>query len=74
MEILDYLKHLGRRGLWLLAIPAVTALIPMVYVFLTSGYEGTATVAAPTVVGGVSTNQYRGADAESCSSPISAPR
>ena len=63
MEILDYLKHLRRRALWLLVIPAVAGLLPMAYLFATSGYEGTATVAAPTVVGGVSTNQYRGADA-----------
>ena len=64
LEIVDYLKAIGRRGLVLVALPAATALVALMFVAMQPlKYQAGATVAAPALVGGVSAHQYRGADA-----------
>src|SRR5437588_8730862 len=63
MEIIDYFREMGRRFWVLLALPLVGALLPVGYLVLKPAtYVVSATVLAPAVVGGVSSNQYRGAD------------
>lgn len=64
VEIVDYLKSIGRRGLVLIALPAATALVALMFVAMQPlQYQAGAMVAAPALVGGISAHQYRGADA-----------
>jgi capsular polysaccharide biosynthesis protein len=64
MNIRDYLHILRKRILILIGIPliAVVAVALVVMVVKPRQYTATATVAAPALVGGVSTNQYSGAN------------
>lgn len=64
VEIVDYLKAIGRRGWVLVGLPGATALIALMFVAMAPlQYQAGATVAAPALVGGLSAHQYRGADA-----------
>ena len=63
MEIRDYLAILRRRLNILIAVPAVAALLIVGYIASQpKQYQATATVAAPALVGGASSNQYSGAN------------
>jgi hypothetical protein len=63
VEIVDYLKAIGRRGWVLVGLPAATALVALMFVAMQPlEYQAGATVAAPALVGGISAHQYRGAD------------
>ena len=64
MEIVDYLVSLGRRAWLLLGVPAACALVALLTVAIHPWqFTAGATVAAPALVGGVSSHQFRGADA-----------
>ena len=62
MEISDYL-HIIRRRLWILILVPLLAggVVAALVLRQPLKYDATATVAAPAVVGGQSTNQYSGA-------------
>ncbi|HEV3353120.1 MAG TPA: Wzz/FepE/Etk N-terminal domain-containing protein [Acidimicrobiales bacterium] len=63
MELRDYLDILKRRKNILIAVPAVAALLVVgLIVVKPKQYQATATVAAPALVGGASSNQYSGAN------------
>ena len=63
MELRDYLDILKRRKNILIAVPAVAALLVVgLIVVKPKEYQATATVAAPALVGGTSSNQYSGAN------------
>ena len=64
MNVRDYLHILRKRILILIGIPlvAVVAVALIVLVVKPREYTATATVAAPALVGGASTNQYSGAN------------
>ena len=63
MELRDYLDILKRRKNILVAVPAVAALLVVgLIVVKPKQYQATATVAAPALVGGASSNQYSGAN------------
>ena len=65
MEILDYFKAIGKRFWVLVLVPAIAGLLPLVYfVVKPAQYSANATIIPTALVGGVRTNQYRGADAE----------
>src|SRR5581483_9711864 len=65
MEILDYFKAIGRRFWVLVLVPAIAGLLPLAYYVLRpTVYAAKATVVPVSLVGGVRTNQYRGADAD----------
>jgi len=63
VELRDYLDILKRRKNILVAVPAVAALLVVgLIVVKPKQYQATATVAAPALVGGASSNQYSGAN------------
>jgi hypothetical protein len=64
MNVRDYLHILRKRILILIGIPliAVVAVALVIMVVKPREYTATATVAAPALVGGASTNQYSGAN------------
>jgi capsular polysaccharide biosynthesis protein len=63
VELRDYLDILRRRKNILIAVPAVAALLVVGFIGLQpKKYQATATVAAPALVGGASSNQYSGAN------------
>jgi capsular polysaccharide biosynthesis protein len=63
VELRDYLDILKRRKNILVAVPAVAALLVVgLIVAKPKEYQATATVAAPALVGGASSNQYSGAN------------
>jgi preprotein translocase subunit SecG len=63
VELRDYLDILKRRKNILIAVPAVAALLVVgLIVVKPKQYQATATVAAPALVGGASSNQYSGAN------------
>jgi capsular polysaccharide biosynthesis protein len=63
VELRDYLDILKRRKNILIAVPAVAALLVVgMIVVKPKQYQATATVAAPALVGGASSNQYSGAN------------
>jgi len=64
MNARDYLRILRRRIIVLIGIPlvAVAAVAAVIMVVEPRQFTATATVAAPALVGGVSTNQYSGAN------------
>ncbi|MBV8162031.1 MAG: hypothetical protein JO265_14005 [Acidimicrobiia bacterium] len=63
MELRDYLDILKRRKHILIAVPAVALLLVVALIAVKpKQYQATATVAAPALVGGSSTNQYSGAN------------
>ncbi len=63
MELRDYLDILKRRRNILIAVPAIAALLVVgLIVVKPKQYQATATVAAPALVGGASSNQYSGAN------------
>jgi capsular polysaccharide biosynthesis protein len=64
MEIADYLR-VARRRMWvLLGVPILAAAITAALVLLSpTTYTGTATVSAPALVGGATSNQYTGSQA-----------
>ncbi|HEV3353117.1 MAG TPA: hypothetical protein VG076_09355 [Acidimicrobiales bacterium] len=65
MEILDYLKAIGKRFWVLVLIPAVAGLLPLAwFVLKPTQYAARATVIPTSLVGGVRSNQYRGSDAD----------
>jgi hypothetical protein len=64
VEIVDYLESLGRRAWLLLGVPAACSLVALMFVAIRPAtFTAGATVAAPALVGGVSSHQYRGSDA-----------
>src|SRR6184192_2173533 len=63
VELRDYLDILKRRKNILIAVPAIAALLVVGYIVAQpKQYQATATVAAPALVGGASSNQYSGAN------------
>ena len=65
MEILDYFKAIGRRFWVLVLVPAIAGLLPLAYYVLKpTQYAAKVTIVPVSLVGGVRTNQYRGADAD----------
>lgn len=63
MELNDYLDILKKRKNILIAVPAIAALLVVgLIVVKPKQYQATATVAAPALVGGTSSNQYSGAN------------
>src|SRR3954469_1087244 len=65
MEILDYFKAIGKRFWVLVIVPAIAGFLPLAYYVLRPvEYSANATIIPTALVGGVRTNQYRGADAE----------
>lgn len=63
MEIREYLRIARRRLAILLLVPLLTAGVVAVWTFAQPRtYTAKATIAAPSVVGGSSSNQYSGAD------------
>ena len=63
MELRDYLDILKKRKNILIAVPAIAALLVVgMIVVKPKQYQATATVAAPALVGGTSSNQYSGAN------------
>jgi capsular polysaccharide biosynthesis protein len=63
VELRDYLEILKRRKNILIAVPAVAVLLVVgLIVVKPKQYQATATVAAPALVGGASSNQYSGAN------------
>src|SRR3954452_21951731 len=65
MEILDYFKTIGRRFWVLVLVPLIAGLLPMAWFLLRPAqYAAHATVIPTSLVGGVRSNQYRGADAD----------
>jgi capsular polysaccharide biosynthesis protein len=65
MEIIDYLKTLGRRFWVLVLVPAIAGLLPLAWFLLKPAqYAARATVIPTALVGGIRSNQYRGSDAD----------
>jgi capsular polysaccharide biosynthesis protein len=65
MEILDYFKAIGRRFWVLVLVPAVLGVLPVAwYVLRPAQYQAKVTVIPTALVGGLSSNQYRGSDAD----------
>src|SRR3954470_20995225 len=65
MEILDYFKAIGRRFWVLVLVPLIAGFLPLTWVVLRPPrYAAHATVIPTSLVGGVRSNQYRGADAD----------
>jgi capsular polysaccharide biosynthesis protein len=63
VEITDYLDILKRRKNILIAVPTLAVLLVVGFIVAKpKQYQATATVAAPALVGGASTNQYSGAN------------
>jgi capsular polysaccharide biosynthesis protein len=63
VEINDYLAILKRRKNVLVAVPALAALLVVGFIVSKpKEYQAVATVAAPALVGGASSNQYSGAN------------
>jgi hypothetical protein len=65
VEILDYLRAIGRRFWVLVLVPATAGLLPVTWFLLRPAqYSARATVIPTALVGGGSTNQYRGSEAD----------
>jgi len=65
MEILDYLRTIGRRIWVLVLVPAIAGFLPLAwFVLRPAQYAARATVIPTALVGGVRSNQYRGSDAD----------
>jgi len=65
MEILDYFKAIGGRFWVLVLVPLIAGILLLLYFVLKPAqYSANATIIPTALVGGVRTNQYRGADAE----------
>jgi hypothetical protein len=65
VEILDYLKAIGRRFWVLVLVPAVAGVVPLAwFVLRPAQYAARATVIPTALVGGIRSNQYRGSDAD----------
>lgn len=63
MEIRDYLKILGERLRILVLVPLVAVVLVVGSIVIQpTKYQATATVAAPALVGGITANQYSGAN------------
>jgi len=63
VEITDYLDILKRRKNILVAVPVLAVLLVVGFIVAKpKQFQATATVAAPALVGGASTNQYSGAN------------
>src|SRR3954471_17809513 len=63
VEITDYLAILKRRKNILIAVPTLAVLLVVGFIVAKpKQYSAVATVAAPALVGGASTNQYSGAN------------
>jgi hypothetical protein len=65
MEILDYLKAIGRRFWVLVLVPLIAGILPLAWFLLRPAqHAARATVIPTSLVGGVRSNQYRGSDAD----------
>jgi uncharacterized protein involved in exopolysaccharide biosynthesis len=65
MEILDYLKAIGRRFWVLVLVPLIAGFLPLAWFLLRpTQFAARATVIPTSLVGGVRSNQYRGSDAD----------
>ena len=64
MEIIDYFRAIGRRFWLLILLPVIGAAIPgALFASEPALYGATATITAPTLVGGVDAETYDGAEA-----------
>jgi hypothetical protein len=65
MEILDYFKAIGRRFWVLVLVPLIAGVLPLGWFLLRPAQFAAHAIVIPTsLVGGVRSNQYRGADAD----------